>query len=106
MTTRTATEIQTELSTARRAYDNYNNVQNEGATDGFNPHLATIEKLAAELAEEKKASVSDKLSGDSLTVEKEWFNNQGFTRPDVAQKACSERGYNMSDLVAAIKASQ
>lgn len=106
MTTRTKTEVQAELTAARKQYDCWTNLQNEGASDGFNPHLATIEALASELYEIDQAAVAIKLSGDSLQSERAWFNGQGFTRPDVAQKACLARGYTMSDLFAAIKASK
>lgn len=110
MTTRTATEIQAELTQARRAFDNYTNVQFEGhgTPDNYylNPHHKTIEALAAELYEVEQAEVATKLSGDSLKAEQAWFNGEKFTRPDVAQKACCARGYTMSDLFAAIKASK
>ncbi len=115
MTTQTATirnktEIQTELSQARRAYDNYNNVQNEGydCPDRayLNPHFETIQTLANELHEVEQTETADKLSGESLKTEQAWFNAQGFTRPDLAQKACRARGYNMSDLTSAVKAAK
>jgi hypothetical protein len=104
--TRTKNEIQADLDQARKKYDNWNNVQNEGATDGYNPHLDGIQKLADELAEVEKAEKADKLSGDSLKAEQAWFNAQGFTSPALAQKACLKRGYTMSDLFAAVKAAK
>lgn len=110
MTTRTKNEIQSELTEARRAFDNYNNVQFEGHSTPdnayLNPHFDRIQALAAELGEIEQAEADAKLSGDSLQAERAWFNGQGFTRPDLAQKACRARGYNMSDLFAAIKASK
>ena len=108
-TLRTASDVQADLAQARRAFDNYNNIQFEGRgnPDNYylNPHHKDIEALAAELYEIEQAAKAIKLSGDSLQAERAWFNGQGFTRPDLAQKACQARGYNMSDLIAAIKAS-
>jgi hypothetical protein len=107
---RTTNEVQAELAQARRAFDNYNNVQFEGhgTPDNYylNPHHKAIEALAAELYEIEQAAKAIKLSGDSLQAERAWFNGQGFTRPDLAQKACQARGYQMSDLFAAIKAAK
>ena len=109
-THRTASEVQAELVQTRRAFENYNNVQFEGHgnPDNYylNPHHKAIEALAAELYEIEQAAVAIKLSGDSLQAERAWFNGQGFTRHDLAQKACQARGYNMSDLFSAIKASK
>lgn len=105
MTTRTASEVQADLIATRKEYDAWNNLQNEGASDGFNPYLATIENLARELREIKRIEVAIKLSGDNLQAEQAWFNAQGFKYPDTAQKACQARGYNMDDLFSAIKAS-
>lgn len=105
MTTRTASEVQADLIATRKEYDAWNNLQNEAASDGFNPHLATIENLARELREIKRIEVAIKLSGDNLQAEQAWFNAQGFKYPDTAQKACQARGYNMDDLFSAIKAS-
>jgi hypothetical protein len=110
MTTRTKNEIQAELDQANRAFKSYANVQFEGHSNPenyyLNPHHKTIEALAAELHKVEQAEVAAKLSGDSLKAEQAWFNGEKFTRPDVAQKACRARGYNMSDLFAAIKASK
>jgi hypothetical protein len=110
MSTRTKTQIQADLDKARRDFDAYNNVHFEGNSDPdnvtLNPHHATIQALAAELYEVDQAEIAAKLSGDSLKAEQAWFNGQKFTRPDVAQAACRERGYNMSDLFAAIKAAK
>ena len=107
---RTKSEIQKDFKAARAAFDQYAVVQFEGRSDPdnyyLNPHHKKIEELAAELLAAEQAELKDKLSGDSLKAEQAWFNAQRFTRPDVAQKACRERGYNMSDLFAAIKASK
>jgi hypothetical protein len=109
-THRTASEVQAELIQARRAFDNYNNVQFEGRgnPDNYylNPNHKAIEALSAELYEIDRIAKAIKLSGDSLQAESAWFNGQGFTRPDLAQKACQARGYNMSDLFDACAASK
>ena len=110
MSTRTKTEIQADLDQASRDFDAYNNLHNEGHGDPdnayLNPHHDTIQALAAELYEVEQAEIAAKLSGESLKAEQAWFNAQKFTRPDVAQQECRARGYNMSDLFAAIKASK
>lgn len=107
MTTRTKSEVQAEIAQVSRAFDNYNNVQFEGHGTpdnvSLNPHSKPLDLLHDELYEIEQAEIAAKLSGDSLKAEQSWFNAQGFTRPDIAQKACRERGYNMSDLFAAIK---
>ena len=108
MTTREKSEIQKELTEARRHFNNWNAVHFEGQSDPdscqLNPHFKTIEALAEELYELEQAEMKALLSGDSLQKEREWFNSQGFTSPAQADKACEARGYNMSDLFAAIKA--
>lgn len=110
MTKRTKNEVQAELAQARRAFDNYNNVQFEGNgnPDNYylNPHHKAIEALASELHGIEQAEIAAKLSGDSLKAEQAWFNAQGFTRSDLAQKACLARGYTMSDLFTAAKAAK
>lgn len=97
---RSINQIESDITALRVQYDNWNNLQNEGAEDGFNPHANGFTRLAKELSD-AQADVCP-LKTD-LAKERAWFNAQGFTRPDVAQKACRERGYNMSDLKAACK---
>jgi hypothetical protein len=110
--TRTTNEVQAELAQARRAFDNYNNVQFEGhgTPDNYylNPHHKAIEVLAAELYEIEQAAKAIKLSGDSLQAERAWFNGQGYTGKDLAaaNAACLKRGYSLSDLQAACKAAK
>lgn len=105
--TRSISEITAELKTARAAFDRYNKVQFEGCgnPDNYylNPHHVAIEALSAELRAIEQAAVTDKLSGDSLKAEQAWFNSQQFRFPDVAQKACNARGYNLQDLFDAAK---
>jgi hypothetical protein len=101
--TRTTTEIQNEINQVVKAQANYNNVANEGCK-GQTPYESKLADLHKELYQAKQVEIAAKLSGESLQAERAWFNSQGFKRPDLAQKACQDRGYNMSDLFAAIKA--
>jgi len=100
--TRTINDIQNEINQIVKATKNYNNVVNEGFS-GQNPYETKLDELHKELAAANRAAIALKLSGESLQAERAWFNAQGFTRPDLAQKACLARGYTMSDLFAAIK---
>jgi len=101
--TRTTTEIQNEINQVVKAQLNYNNVVNEGC-NGQTPYETKLADLHKELYTANQLEIAAKLSGDSLQSERAWFNAQGFKRPDLAQKACQARGYQMSDLFAAIKA--
>jgi hypothetical protein len=102
-------EIEADLVEARKAFDQYSNVQFEGHSDPdnyyLNPHHKKIEALASELAAAKAACSPLKTN---LAAEKAWFNSQGFTGADMqkAQKACLARGYTVSELMAAAKASK
>lgn len=100
---RTINEIENEIKQISKAIKNYNNVVNEGFS-GQTPYEAKLDGLIQELAAANRAAIALKLSGESLQAERAWFNAQGFTRPDFAQKACLARGYTMNDLFAAIKA--
>lgn len=100
---RTINDIQNEINQIGKAIKNYNNVVNEGF-GGQTPYEAKLDELTKELAAANRAAIDLKLSGESLQVERAWFNAQGFTRPDLAQKACLARGYTLNDLFAATKA--
>lgn len=101
--TRTINDIQNEINQIVKASKNYNNVVNEGYSGGYNPCDKQIEELSKELYEATQIEVAKKLSGDNLKAERAWFNAQGFSRPDLAQKACLARGYTMQDLFDAVK---
>lgn len=110
MSKRTISQVEAEIIKARQEFDKYSKLQFEGHSNPdnyyLNPHHVTLDALAAELREIQKSEIEEKLTGDSLKAEQVWFNSQKFTRPDVAQKACRARGYNMDDLFAAIKKSK
>ena len=93
---RTINDIQNEISQIGKGI-------NEGL-GGQTPYEAKLDELTKELAAANRAAIDLKLSGESLQVERAWFNAQGFTRPDLAQKACLARGYTLNDLFAATKA--
>ena len=105
---RSVSEIQDDITATRAAFDRYNAAHFEGHSDPdnchLNPHFSRLQELSDELYDAEQAEKMAKLSGDSLQSERAWFNSQGFTSPAVAQKACKERGYNLSDLMAAVKA--
>jgi hypothetical protein len=101
--TRSTNTIQADINQLVKAQTNYNNVVNEGQ-NGQTPYATKLSELHKELYAAKQIEIATKLSGDSLQAERAWFNNQNFKFPDIAQKACQARGYNMSDLFAAIKA--
>jgi len=102
----TKNEILAALKQAGINRDNHNATYNEGATDGFNPHEDKIAELAEKLSEITKKEKEAILSGDSLKSEKAWFNAQGFRAANVAQAACLERGYTVSELMSAAKAAK
>ena len=99
---RTTTEITTEMQAQGKLRDQYNMTNNEGATDGYNPHEDRLGELSDELATARKNE--SPLTND-LQGEREWFNSQGFTGQDIqkANQSCLARGYSLSELQAACK---
>lgn len=100
---RTKEQIVAELKAEGILRDNYNNL-NEGAPDGYNPHEDRLTHLSEELIriEKEQSPLTSDLAG-----ERAWFNAQGFTGAELqrANTACLERGYSLSELQAAVKAS-
>ena len=93
-------QIEKAIKASGNDRNRFNRVNNEGATDGYNPFEARIADMASQLIEIEKAEsplVSD------LAGEKKWFNAQRYTGADL-QKAnadCLARGYSLADLQAA-----
>jgi len=100
---RTQHDITTEMQAEGKLRDQYNRVNNEGATDGYNPHEDRLGELSDELAaaRENESPLKNDLQG-----ERDWFNSQGFTGQDLqkANQACIDRGYSLAELQSACKA--
>jgi len=90
-----------------RKRDEYNRIHNEGK-EGYNPFEDQIAKLAEEWSDEQAKKTAEILSGQSLQIERAWFNAQKFGRADAkkANDACLARGYTMDQLFAAIRAAK
>ncbi len=102
---RTEKEIVTEMQSEGRRRDEWNRQQNEGASDGYNPHEDNLSKLSDELREVRAANSPLNLD---LPGERAAFLSQKFTGKDL-QKAnawCLDRGYSLADLQAAAKAAK
>lgn len=98
---RTKDQIIEDMKSEGVKRDRYNAINNEGATDGYNPH----EDRLSELSEELQALPDDGPLTTDLAGERAWFNAQGFTGADLqkANKACLARGYSLAALQAAAK---
>ena len=96
-------EIESEIETLRAQYDNWNNVQNEGATDGYNPFEDGFESLSSELYECKKQKTEKEWTKEVTVKRQSWFNTQGFTSPLMALNSCRKQGWEWADLKSAVK---
>jgi len=101
---RNKNEIETELKLVAAQRKDWEQLQNEGAKDGYNPYDAKIEALAKELSDLDKAT-GPLSTPEKIKAEAEWAKSQNWTRADLqkANKACLERGYSLADLQAAVK---
>ena len=98
---RTKDQIIEDMEAEGIKRDRYSAINNEGATDGYNPH----EDRLGELIDELMALPDDGPLVTDLAGERAWFNAQGFTGADLqkANKACLSRGYSLSALQTASK---
>lgn len=78
----------------------WDQTQNEGATDGYNPYDDQLDALSESIS---AAMRSESPLTRDFQGELTWFNAQAFR--DVAEAAnfCLARGYSLADLQAAAK---
>jgi len=91
-------QIETQLAalgTGRRAY---NALQNEGATDGYNPQDSKISTLAAELTALNAELTAEEWTPEVIASRRAWFNAAKFTTPLAALNGCRAEGFEFSDL--------
>ena len=100
---RTINQIEKDIKNLRSQYDAWNKIQNEGATDGYNPYAEKFEALADEHYQAKKDSELAEWTLEVTRKRRAWFNSQGFTRPNEALAACRAQGWEWDALKEAIK---
>ena len=98
-TTRTEDEINNDIKGVSKKMTAYSNMQNEGALDGYNPHIAELEALTAELHSAREA----KWTREYIEAERAWAKAQSFRDATAANIACLARGYSLAELNAKIK---
>jgi len=82
----------------------WNNVQNEGATDGYNPHREGMAKTALELV----AELNDRgFTAENTQAKREEFNTlvsaAGTVRPSEISGLCHKAGFaHLDDLKLAV----
>ena len=96
---RNTTDIIAEMHEVAKLRDNYNNLQNEGATDGYNPYEARLAKLSDEFSDAKIAERDAEWTEEVFNERRDWFNSQGFSSPSEAVKACKDQGWGFHDLM-------
>ena len=99
---RTKAEIIKDMQSESIKRNSWNAINNESATDGYNPHDDTLDKLGKEL---DAANLRESPLTLNLAAERAWFNAQGFTGADLqrANQACLARGYSLAELQRAAK---
>ena len=102
-TMRTINQIESDLKTATNEYVSYNNLQNEGATDGFNPYESEISELSSELVKANKESELLEWTPELLAERRAWFNAQCFKTPLAAYDGCESKGFKWSAMKDAVK---
>tara|TARA_R110000823_G_C15786837_1_gene485705 strand:- start:203 stop:529 length:327 start_codon:yes stop_codon:yes gene_type:complete len=83
------------LGTGRR---DYNALQNEGATDGYNPCDDQIATLASELTDLNAKLTAAEWTPEVIAERRAWFNAAKFTSPLAALNGCRAKGFEFSDL--------
>jgi len=97
--TRTEAEINNDIKTVSEKITAYANLYNEGARDGYNPHIAELEALTDEL----HTARNGKWTREYIESERAWAKAQGFNDAAAANTACLARGYSLAELNAKIK---
>ncbi len=95
---RTVSEIQDEMISEGKKRDDYNNLYNEGATDGYNPHEDRLAELSQELLKSSQNESDKEWTKEVTNERRDWFNAQGFKTPIEALKGCRAKGFEISDL--------
>ena len=78
------------LGTGRR---DYNALQNEGATDGYNPCDDQIATLASELTDLNAKLTAAEWTPEVIAERRAWFNAAKFTSPLAALNGCRAKGF-------------
>lgn len=104
----TITDLEQKLAETVKKWERYNNVQNEGYDDSYNPHTQEIADIQDQICALRKEAAETLLQGEKLKEEIAWFNGQKFSNAQAkeANEACRARGYEMCYLFAAAKKSK